>query len=123
MKNFIEQLGNIKIYTKKNADRDITITFMNGSDIIASEVYFTNDERAAINDLLTKQDIYTLPYIYEFDSNVQRLSDNTYKSTLLCSGAVADWFCRIDNTDYFKHFYKAESEFIRDKDGKRIIDR
>lgn len=123
MMNFIEKVGNFKVYTEKNAENDITVTLINGSDIVASEVYFTNNERAAIDDILTKRDILTLPYICKFDSKVEKISENTYKSTALCSGNKADWFCRIDDTNYFQHFYKSADEFIKDKNGMRIIDR
>ena len=48
---------------------------------------------------------------------LEKMSDNTYKV-----GSM-DWFCRIDNTKYFKHFHKLENDFVIDKNGERIIDR
>lgn len=119
MMNFIEKVGNIKVYTEKNAEKDITVTFINGSDVIMSEVYFTNNEAAAIADLFTKMDIYTAEWLKE-NINVMdliTLSKNTYRT------GEKDYFCRIDDTKYFKHFCKSADEFITDKNGMRIIDR
>lgn len=119
MMNYIETVGNIKVYEERHSERDTTITFMNGSDIVASEVYFTNNTSAAIADLFSKKlDTYTEEWLWLncLTDGLVKLSDNTYKTS------AKDWFCRIDNTRYFKHFAKSESEFVRDKDGNRIID-
>lgn len=119
MMNFIEKVGNIKVYTENNTEKDITVTFINGSDVVMSEAYFTNNETAAIADLFTKMDIYTAEWLKE-NINVMdltTLSENTYRT------GEKDYFCRIDNTRYFKHFCKSADEFITDKNGMRIIDR
>lgn len=115
--NFIEQVGNIKVYAEKNAERDITITFTNGSDVIFSEVYFTNNETAAISDLFRKMDIYTDEWLWINADDLVILSKNTYMT------GEKDYFCRIDDTKYFKHFFKSADEFVADKNGFRIIDR
>lgn len=119
MMNLIEKVGNIKVYTEKNADKDITVKFYNGSDCVMSEVYFANKENAAIADLFRKMDIYTADWIKE-NMNIMdltTLSENTYRT------GEKDYFCRIDDTRYFKHFHKSADEFITDKNGMRIIDR
>lgn len=117
--NLVEKVGNIKVYTKKNAERDITVTFINGSDVVMSEVYFTNDKAAAIADLFTKMDTYTIEWMLLNIPLVElvKMSENTYRV------GEKDYFCRIDDTRYFKHFCKSADEFIKDKNGMRIIDR
>lgn len=119
MMNFIEKVGNIRVFTEKNADRDITVTFINGSDIVMREVYFTNNETAAIADLFRKMDTYTLDWMLVniLATELVKMSENTYRFS------EKDYFCRIDDTRYFMHFCKSADEFIADKNGMRIIDR
>ena len=120
MMKHIEKIGNIDVFAERNAERDYTITFINGSGIIAQEIYFTNDIQAAIDDLFAKVlDTYTLKWllgnipIMELD----QLSQHTYRT------GEKDYFCRIDNTRFFKHYCKSADEFITNKNGLRIIDR
>ena len=119
MMNFIRKVGNIEVYTEKNSEREITATLINGSDVILKEVYFAHNESAAIDDLLRKIDIYTAEWIKENIkiTDVTILSENTYRAF------EKDYFCRIDDTKYFKHYFKSADEFITDKNGMRIIDR
>lgn len=119
MMNLVEKVGNIKVYTEKNVERGITVTFINGSDVVMSEVYFTSNETAAIADLLRKNDTYTLDWILSNipEEELVKMSENTYRT------GEKDYFCRIDDTRYFKHFCKSADEFITDKNGMRIIDR
>lgn len=119
MMNFIEKVGNIKVYAEKNAERDIAITFINGSDVAMSEVYLTNNVSAAIADLFQKMDTYTLDWMLVNIPAMElvKMSKNTYRT------GERDYFCRIDDTRYFKHFCKSADEFIKDKNGMRIIDR
>lgn len=119
MMNFIKKIGNIKVFTKRNADKGITVIFMNESDVVMKEVCFTNNENEAITHLFWKLDIYTEEWIRE-NINIMDLiilSKNTYRA------GEKDYFCRIDDTQYFKHFCKSPDEFITDKSGMRIIDR
>nr|DAT22356.1 MAG TPA: hypothetical protein [Bacteriophage sp.] len=117
MKKF-ETVGNIQIYVMENAKNDITVSLYNGSDCIAEEVYFTSNTSAAVEDLIGKiLDTYTEELLYINVNNLEKLTENTYKSS------DKDYFCRIDNTKYFKHFHKSADDFIRDKNGNRIIDR
>lgn len=118
MVKFIEKIGNIKVYTEQNDKNDYTVKFYNGSDLVKSEVYFTEEPQRAIEDLFTKMDIYTEEWLWLFCiPELVKVSDNTYKTS------DTDWFCRIDDTKYFKHFNKSADEFVVDKNGERIIDR
>ena len=120
MKNFIEKVGNIRAYAEHHADNSIEVSFYNGADLVANETYFNATAENAISDLLSKTlDIYTEEYLWLncLTDGLEKLSDNTYKT-----GSM-DWFCRIDNTKYFKHFHKSENDFVIDKNGERIIDK
>ena len=114
----VEKVGNIKAYAAKNAEQGYTITLINGTDIIAQEIYFTDNVKKAVEDFLLKTlDTYTEEWLYINVPDLEKLTDNTYKS------GEKDYFCRIDGTRFFKHFCKNADEFIKDKNGKRIIDR
>ena len=118
MMNLVKKIGNIKAYAENNTNSIQIITLINGGDIIAQEVYFTDDIQMAVNDLLSKTlDIFTEDYIFLCVPNAERLTENTYKS------GRKDWFCRIDGTSYFQHYFRTEDEFIRDKNGLKIIDK
>lgn len=117
---FVEQIGNIRVFIKQNDEKDITVILMNGADVLSSEVYYTFDKKVAIENLLEKElDIYSEKFLCSM--NIKKHSNNTYEISNNCK--PSDWFCRIDNTKYFKHYYKYSHEFIKDKNGKRIIDR
>ena len=120
MMKFIEKVGNIKVYEERHSENDTTITFMNGSDIVAREVYSTSNTSAAVADLFTKKlDTYTEEWLWLncLTNGLIKLSNNTYKTS------DTDWFCRIGDTRYFKHFNKSDDEFVTDKNGMRIIER
>ena len=115
-----ETVGNIKVYTERFTDDSIEVSFFNGSDLVASETYFNATTENAIADLFSKTlDIYTEEYLWLncLTYGLEKLTNNTYRI-----GSM-DWFCRIDNTRYFKHFHKSENDFVIDKNGERIIDR
>ena len=116
-----ETVANIQVYITKNAKNDITVSLYNGSDCITEEVYLTSNISAAVADLLGKKlDTYTEEWLYINVPKLEKLTENTYKTDAIGGD---DWFCRIDNTKYFKHFHKSADDFIRDKNGNRIIDR
>lgn len=118
--DYIEKVGNIKVFSEKNSENDYTIIFINGSDIVAQEVYFTCFPEKAIEDLFRKAfDIYTIGWIKNHIAIIvfEKISDNTYRM------GEKDYFCRIDDTRFFKHYYKSPDQFERDKNGMRIIDR
>lgn len=112
-----EKVGNYTIYTENfTIDNSIAIYFYNGSDLIASDTYFNTTPEKAVADLFSKAlDIYTESFVHNQD--LVRLSNNTFHIN------EKDWFCRIDDTIYFKHYYKSANEFIKDKNSNRIIDR
>lgn len=118
MMKHIEKIGNINVYVEKNGERDYTITFINGSDEIAKEIYFTDNIKKAVEDLARKAlDTYTEEWLYLNVPELEKLTENTYKSD------KKNYFCRIDKTKFFKHYHKSADEFITDKNGMRIIDR
>lgn len=47
MMNYIETAGNIKVYTKASGE-EMEVTFINGSDIVLSEIYRTKNTKRAI---------------------------------------------------------------------------
>lgn len=117
-RTIIEELGNVQAIAEQNAIDDWTIMLINGVDIIAQDVYFSNNPVKEIEDLVQKVlDTYTEEYIVLCIPDAERISENTYKLGEL------DWFCRIDSTRFFQHFYQSADEFIRDKNGLRIIDK
>lgn len=106
------------MYLQKRTLRDYTIIFINGADIIAQEVYFIDKFNKAVEDFFKKiLDIYTEEWLYINASDLEKLTDNTYRS------GEKDYFCRIDDTRFFKHYHKSVDEFVTDKNGMRIIDR
>lgn len=120
MMNYIEKVGNIKVYTEHHTDNSITVFLYNGADLVTTDTYINAREENAIADLFSKKlDTYTEEWLWLncLTDGLEKLSDNTYKVGLM------DWFCRIDNTRYFKHFHKSENDFVIDKNGERIIDR
>lgn len=44
MMNYIETAGNIKVYTKASGE-EMEVTFINGSDIVLSEIYRTKKNK------------------------------------------------------------------------------
>lgn len=114
----VEKVGNIKVYTKNNAD-SIEVSFYNGSDLVVKETYSHATTEKAIADLFRKSlDTYTEEWLcLNCSTNLVKISSNTYRD------GEKDYFCRIDDTKYFKHFHKSANEFVKDKNGMRIIDR
>ena len=115
-----ETVGNIKVYTEHYVNSSIEVSFLNGSDLVARETYFNSKPNNAIADLFSKKlDTYTEEWLWlnYLTNGLVKLSNNT------CKIGERDWFCRIDDTRYFKHFHKSAEEFVVDKNGERIIDR
>lgn len=120
---YIKTVGNIKVFARKNAENDYTVSLYNGSDCIYTEVYFGELGKAIDDSLLKACDICSQEYVYSIF--LEKYSNNTYGmgKSMSADEKRQSWFCRIDDTKYFKHYFKSEDEFIRDKNGKRIIDR
>ena len=117
MLDLFKKVGNIAAYTESfTHDNSIEVSFINGTSIVAKETYYNTTIEKAINDLFSKKlDIHTEKFVHEIF--LESYSKNTFSTSDM------DWFCRIDDTKYFIHFYKSENEFIKDKYGLRIIDR
>lgn len=116
----LEKVGNIEVYTEHFEDKSIEVSFFNGSDLVARETYFNCKPNNAVADLFSKKlDTYTEEWLRLncLTDGLVKLSDNTYRM------GEKDWFCRIDDTRYFKHFNKSADEFVKDKNSERIIDR
>lgn len=117
-RTIIEELGNVQAIAKQITGDDWSIMLLNGSDIIAQDVYFINNPVRGIENLVQKAlDTYTEEYIFLCIPDAERISENTYKLGEL------DWFCRIAGTRFFKHFYQSADKFVRDQKGLRIIDK
>ena len=114
-----KKVGNITVYYTKNSENDYTIELYNGSDCVYKEIYINGDLMEAVNrSLQNSLDICTQEVVNYI---AVKRSDNTY-CIIDEDEDKQDWFCRIDDTNYFKHFYESENNFIKDKNGKRIID-
>lgn len=118
-----ETIGNIKVFYTKNAEKDYTINLYNGSDCIYSEVYFSNLDYAVNHSLQIACDIFSQSDLAKMQVINKRISENTLMSICGNGTGKQDYFCRIDDTEYFKHYFKAYDEFETDKNGKRMIDR
>jgi hypothetical protein len=119
----IKTIGNIKVFYVQNAEKDFTINLYNGSDCIYSEVYFSNLDYAIRDSLQKACDIYTFRDLSNMQIITKRLTNNTLVSITGDGTGKQDYFCRIDDTEYFKHYFKAAEEFIKDKNGNKIVDR
>lgn len=116
-------VGNIKIFYTRNSENDFTINLYNGSDCIYNEVYFSNLDYAVRDSLQKACDIYNLSDLRKMQVITKRLSENTLISITGNGTGSQDYFCRIDDTEYFKHYCKPADYFVSDKDGLRIIDK
>lgn len=116
---FVKQVGNIRVFKEDTSkEGEVIITFYNGSDAVCQDLYKTDNVDDAIDDLFKKcLDTYTRKWLLSNGCYATSKSLNTYKQ------GDMDWFCQIDDTGYYKHYYRKAEDFIRDKDGLRIIDR
>lgn len=117
MRELVNVVGNIRVIAVKNIDNSISIELYNGTDEIFSEGYFNSTFHSASEKALQQFDIYTVDYLSSnYTMQLHKLSENTYR-------VEDDYFCRIDETIYFKHLTEAINGWLVDKEGKRIIDR
>lgn len=115
---FIDKVGNISIYTEHDTSNTTIISLINGNEIIFQETYLNYSTDKAIEDAIQKaMNAYTAEWLYLNASDLKKIKENTYKS------GKEDYFCRIDNTRFFAHLTGSAGDFIKGKDGKRIIDR
>lgn len=101
---FIEQIGDIKIYTeriKENNDTFIDVMCCTGSDVIIKEGRCITDigitELEIIEKILRNRlNLYTEQALHFLYANVIKIDENTYK---VKRNSI---FRRINNTRYFK---------------------
>ena len=115
-KHFHEQVGNIRIFTEGD-ESVINVSLYNGLDLVFQRCYADMDVGAAIIDSMEQIGYYTQDYFLGRSFYLKKTA-NTYHSI-----DGEDWYCRVDDSKWFYHFHKKEHEFIKDKYGKRIIDR
>lgn len=102
---FIKKVGNLRFMYEQNGRNDITVYAINGTDIVASEVYFNaTPKRAMVRmlqhffDTFTREDIAAaLPHY-----SVEYYGDLIYGK--LAGFDTVEYFKRIENTDFFKHY-------------------
>ena len=117
-KSHIEKIGNLKVYAEAIKPGTYHIKIVNGNSIIADTIIEgAAVVSSAIESALTVYDYYTEKYLYIHVAGIQKKTANTYHTA-----DKKGWFCRVDNTRFFKHFAKSENDFIKDNHGKRIID-
>lgn len=104
MMKFIEQIGDMKVYTeriKKNDDIFIDVTCCAGSEVILKEgrciTDFEMTELEVIEKVLrNKLNLYTEQALHFLYASVIKVDENTYK---VKRNSI---FRRINNTRYFK---------------------
>lgn len=97
MMRFIEKVGNIAVYLERNAKDDYTVNFLNGVDVVERKRYKTENPHGAICDLFRHMDIFTLPWLQFQLEELQEVKPGLFRS-------YGDYFKRIDDTDFYKHF-------------------
>lgn len=116
----IMKVGNIVIYRERGDGflDDLffdgpTVTFFayNGADCIKQETYLqVTDEQKAQDRFMELMDYYTLSEIHRAFRIADRTITSEYGGRLL-SGKLAhcsdiDYFKRVDDTQYYKHFLR-----------------
>lgn len=97
------------------------VRLYNGAECIQSETYLNvkgkSGQEKAIENSLQHRDIYTMNYLFDnLGHALKKISENTYR-------VDNDYFCRIDDTCYFKHLVEPASGWCLDRNGSRVIDR
>lgn len=101
----IDKIGNLTFYAERNEDESISMIAVNGTDIVAREVYYGGTVRQAINSMLRTQfDIVTIQYILYCVIDPVFEHDNRLISGRFAVSSSTEYFKRIDSTDYYKHF-------------------
>lgn len=101
----IDKIGNLTFYAERNEDESISLTAINGTDIVAHTVHFSGTVRQAINSMLRIQfDIVTIHDILDGVVDPVFEYDNRLISGRIAGFSSTEYFKRIDNTDYYKHF-------------------
>lgn len=103
----IEQIGNLAIYGERNPwDNDsLALIAVNGTDIVARETYCSGTIRQAINTMLRINfDIVTIHDILDCIASPVFECESRLISGRIAGFSSTEYFKRIDNTDYYKHF-------------------
>lgn len=118
MCEIVSQVGNLKVLAKQfTEDNSIELHLYNGVDKVYSDTFINSTIHFAQERALQDFDIYTVDYLTRnFIIKLQKLSNHTYRID-------DNYFCRIDNTAYFKHLTEPKGGWVEDKDGNRVIDR
>lgn len=103
--NKIIRVGNLEICGERDFDNSLHLIAVNGGDIVAEEVYYGGTVRSAVNRiLLTHFDICTILDIgAAIETPVIEYGGNLI-SGQLAGFSETEYFKRIDDTDYFKHY-------------------
>lgn len=112
------KVGNLTIYLERGSGflndlffdgPTITLYAYNGADCVKQETYLqVMDETSAVNRFMELMDYYTLPQIHRAFGIARRPIASEYNGKLLsgqlASGDPVDYFKRVDDTRFFKHF-------------------
>ena len=103
---YIETVGNLMFYadTEGFAPGEYALLAINGSDVVASSVYCcsVND---AVNRLLNVHfDTYSISDIRAAMPVIRAEYNGALLSGLLAGFSSIEYFKRIDDTEYYKHF-------------------
>lgn len=90
------KIGFIKVLVGKTPKHNLIVRFKDGVGVIMKELYTSNDEKRAIENLFTKLDIYTEEWLWLFISNLEKNNADVYK-------IGNELFMRIGQTRFFKH--------------------
>ena len=109
----VEKIGNLVIYRENHTSfmdhlyRDgatFTLHAYNGADEVAHETYFTPDVKTAVERLMVHFDTYTLEAIRAGLEAVTIEHDGRLISGRIAGFEDVEYFKRIDDTRFFKHF-------------------
>ena len=112
------KVGNLTIYIERGSGfmndlffdgPTITLYAYNGADCVRQETFLkVADEMNAVNRFLEQMDYYTLPQIRRAFSITGQPVTSEYDGNLLSGqlvpGGLTDYYNRVDDTGYFKHF-------------------
>jgi hypothetical protein len=128
MEHYKLNIGNIKVYTEIKQ-----LTF---DDNVMLRVYLVKDDYPiawgvfekntchfeAIRQTFINLNILHKDYINKHwlkCDELKKHSDNTFE--VQHYDGWSDLYCRIDNTNYFKHFFKYKDNFVIDKVGNCVF--
>ena len=103
--NKLIKVGNLNIFGEREYDNSLHLIAVNGCDIVAEEVYYGGTVQKAIDRLLlTHFDICTIQDISAAIAVPVLEHGGNLISGQIAGFSEPEYFKRIDNTDYFKHY-------------------